>query len=87
MTLKHFDVAFDHVSFSYNLQTEVLHDIGFHAKEGSTTALIGPSGSGKSTVANLIARFFDVTKADPFSGWASLNYSTKLLIFLPVNIY
>ena len=62
VTLKHFDVAFDHVSFSYNLQTEVLHDIGFHAKEGSTTALIGPSGSGKSTVANLIARFFDVTK-------------------------
>ena len=50
------------LSYSYNLQTEVLHDIGFHAKEGSTTALIGPSGSGKSTVANLIARFFDVTK-------------------------
>ena len=60
--LKHFDVAFDHVSFSYNLQTEVLHDISFYAKEGSTTALIGPSGSGKSTVANLIARFWEVTK-------------------------
>ena len=52
--LKHFDVAFDHVSFSYNLQTEVLHDISFYAKEGSTTALIGPSGSGKSTVAGAL---------------------------------
>ena len=37
-------------------------DISFFAKENSVTALIGPSGSGKSTVANLIARFWDVTK-------------------------
>lgn len=62
VTLKHFDVEFEHVGFSYHSQTEVLHNINFHAKEGSTTALIGPSGSGKSTVANLIARFWDVTK-------------------------
>lgn len=62
VTLTSFDVAFDHVDFSYNHQSDVLHDISFHAKEGSTTALIGPSGSGKSTVANLIARFWDVTQ-------------------------
>lgn len=62
VTLTHFDVAFDHVDFSYNHQADVLHDISFHAKEGSTTALIGPSGSGKSTVASLIARFWDVTQ-------------------------
>ena len=60
--LPHFDVAFDHVDFSYNHQADVLHDICFHAKEGSTTALIGPSGSGKSTVASLIARFWDVSQ-------------------------
>lgn len=59
--LSHFDIAFDHVNFAYNKQADVLHDISFHAKEGSTTALIGPSGSGKSTVANLIARFWDVS--------------------------
>jgi len=59
--LSHFDIAFDHVSFAYNKQADVLHDISFHAREGSTTALIGPSGSGKSTVANLIARFWDVS--------------------------
>lgn len=62
VTLTHFDVAFDHVDFSYNHQADVLHDISFHAKESSTTALIGPSGSGKSTVASLIARFWDVTQ-------------------------
>lgn len=60
--LSHFDITFENVGFSYNQQTDVLHNISFHAPEGSTTALIGPSGSGKSTVANLIARFWDVTK-------------------------
>lgn len=39
----------------------MLHHISFTAPEGSVTALIGPSGSGKSTVANLIARFWDVS--------------------------
>lgn len=60
--LSHFDISFEHVDFSYNQQADVLHDISFQAKENSVTALIGPSGSGKSTVANLIARFFDVSK-------------------------
>lgn len=60
--LSHFDITFENVDFSYNQQADVLHNTSFHAPEGSTTALIGPSGSGKSTVANLIARFWDVTK-------------------------
>ena len=60
--LSHFDITFENVDFSYNQQADVLHNISFHAPEGSTTALIGPSGSGRSTVANLIARFWDVTK-------------------------
>ena len=60
--LSHFDIAFEHVDFSYNKQSDVLTDISFFAKENSVTALIGPSGSGKSTVANLIARFWDVSK-------------------------
>ena len=39
----------------------MLHHISFTAPEGSVSALVGPSGSGKSTVANLIARFWDVS--------------------------
>lgn len=61
VVLKHFDISFENVNFTYNRQADVLKDINFHAKEGSTTALIGPSGSGKSTIASLIARFWDVT--------------------------
>ena len=48
--LSHFDITFENVNFSYNQQADVLHNISFHAPEGSTTALIGPSGSGKSTL-------------------------------------
>ena len=37
-------------------------------KENTMTALVGPSGSGKSTIANLLARFWDVT-----SGFIAIN--------------
>ena len=54
-----FDVEMSHVSFGYSGR-EVLHDISFTARQGTTTAIIGPSGSGKSTICNLVARFYDV---------------------------
>ncbi|MGB5823996.1 MAG: ABC transporter ATP-binding protein [Proteocatella sp.] len=56
-------LRFDNVSFRYPAAEEdVLHDIDFVARPGETTAFIGSTGSGKSTVANLIPRFYDVTK-------------------------
>ncbi len=54
-----YELAFDHVSFSYGDDT-VLHDISFRAAPGQVIALVGESGSGKTTVANLLARFWDV---------------------------
>jgi len=54
------DIVFDNVSFSYD-DHEVLSGVGFTAKEGEITALVGPSGSGKSTCARLAARLWDVT--------------------------
>ncbi|MDT7508549.1 ABC transporter ATP-binding protein [Bifidobacterium sp. H1HS16N] len=59
------DIVFDHVAFSYPglagkaAGEPVLEDVGFTAKEGEMTALVGPSGSGKSTCARLAARFWD----------------------------
>src|ERR1700680_2826791 len=50
-------VAFDHVSFSYDAGKIVLHDVSFLAEPGTVTALVGPSGSGKSTIIGLIAAF------------------------------
>ena len=66
--LKKFDeskkglVEFKNVSFRYpDADTEILEDITFTARPGTTTAIIGSTGSGKSTVVNLIPRFYDVT--------------------------
>jgi ABC-type multidrug transport system fused ATPase/permease subunit len=51
------DVSFHDVTFAYEQQKTVLHDISFHAWPGTVTALVGSSGSGKSTIIGLIAAF------------------------------
>lgn len=55
-------VSFDNVSFSYDGTNEVIHDVSLDIAPGATVALVGQSGSGKSTMADLIPRFYDVTK-------------------------
>jgi len=55
-------VEFDHVSFSYDGQHEVLRDISFRAEPGTVTALVGSSGSGKSTTIGLISAFYVPTR-------------------------
>ncbi|QCX36929.1 ABC transporter ATP-binding protein [Aureibaculum algae] len=53
------DIIFDNVSFSYEENKEVLHNISLKASSGSVTALVGSSGSGKSTIAGLAATFLN----------------------------
>ncbi|MGL5437548.1 MAG: ABC transporter ATP-binding protein [Lachnospiraceae bacterium] len=55
------DIAFNNVDFSYTGKQQVLNQVSFCVKYGTTTALIGPSGSGKTTVVSLLSRFWDVT--------------------------
>ena len=54
-------VAFDHVSFSYEPEKLVLDDISVAVEPDTVVALVGPSGSGKTTFSNLIPRFYDPT--------------------------
>ncbi|WP_308769986.1 ABC transporter ATP-binding protein [uncultured Bacteroides sp.] len=54
------DIQFNHISFSYNGQTQVLNDINLRIQKGETIALVGQSGSGKSTLVDLLPRFHDV---------------------------
>ncbi len=50
------------VSFSYRGDTRVLHDVNLHVDPGQTLALVGPTGAGKTSIANIIARFYEVTE-------------------------
>jgi subfamily B ATP-binding cassette protein MsbA len=56
------DIEFDHVWFEYNPGAPVLRDVSFHARAGTTTALVGSSGSGKSTLISLVMAFNRPTK-------------------------
>ncbi len=62
LTNRGYDIAFDHVGFSYNSGETVLKDVSFTAKQGQVTALVGPSGGGKTTVSRLASRFWDIQK-------------------------
>ena len=52
-------IEFKNISFSYDGQREILHNISFDVRKGETVALVGPSGGGKSTLSELIPRFYD----------------------------
>ena len=55
-------VEFEHVSFSYNADRPILHDVSFTIQGGKTVAAVGASGAGKSTLARLLFRFYDVNE-------------------------
>ena len=54
------EVKFEHVSFAYNPDRPILHDVSFTIPAGKTVAAVGASGAGKSTLARLLFRFYDV---------------------------
>ena len=54
-------VEFENVHFAYEPGHPVLDGVSFVAEPGQTVALVGQTGAGKTTIANLIARFYDVT--------------------------
>ena len=55
------NIEFDHVSFAYNKDRAILHDVSMRIPSGHKVAVVGPSGAGKSTIARLLFRFYDVT--------------------------
>ncbi len=56
----HGDVAFEHVTFSYEPGQPILKDVSFTAKQGESFAVVGPTGAGKTTLVNLLSRFYNV---------------------------
>jgi ATP-binding cassette subfamily B protein len=52
-------IEFDHVSFSYRPEQQILKQVSFKIEPGQVVALVGPTGTGKTTIVSLIARFYD----------------------------
>jgi ATP-binding cassette subfamily B protein len=53
------DVSLKHVSFGYDPEKTVLHDLSLEAPAGRLMAIVGPTGAGKTTIINLLMRFYD----------------------------
>jgi len=51
-------VTFEQVSFGYQRERRILHDLSFQVAPGAKVAIVGASGAGKSTIARLLYRFY-----------------------------
>ncbi len=54
------EIRFENVTFGYDRNQPVLHDVSFTVEPGEMVGIVGRSGSGKSTLVSLLARFHDV---------------------------
>lgn len=52
-------IELENVTFGYDHDYPVLHDVSLRVEAGETLALVGAPGSGKSTIALLLTRFYD----------------------------
>jgi subfamily B ATP-binding cassette protein MsbA len=80
------EVAFEDVSFEYDSNIPVLHDISLRVKPGQVVALVGPSGAGKTSLVNLIPRFYDVTAGRITIDGHDIRQVTKLSLRRQIGI-
>jgi ATP-binding cassette, subfamily B, multidrug efflux pump len=67
------EIRYDNVTFGYNPEVPVLHDVSFVIPSNHKVAIVGPTGGGKTTLINLLCRFYD-----PISGEVCIDdYNLK----------
>lgn len=57
-------IEFKNIGFYYEKSNLILKNFSINLHKGKTVALVGQSGSGKTTIANLLARFYDVSEGE-----------------------
>ncbi len=57
-------IEFKNIGFYYDKDNVILKNFSLTISKGKTIALVGQSGSGKTTIANLLARFYDVSEGE-----------------------
>lgn len=60
LEVRHGTIRFDSVSFFYDPERQVLHNLSFEVPAGKMVAIVGPSGAGKSTISRILFRFYDI---------------------------
>ena len=77
-------IELKNVSYRYkDANRDAVNDVTLSVKPGEHVALVGPSGSGKTTLAELMVRFFDVTKGEILIGGVNVKeLSSKTLMDL-----
>ena len=88
------EICLNHVSFQYEAGVKALDDVSLTIRPGTVTALVGESGGGESTVANLIARFWDVSEGSVTVGGGNvreLDYADWMkhisIVFQDTNLF
>jgi|GEM_PF-6364768 len=56
-----YDIKFDKVSFAYDTNNNVLHNVSFSVKENERIGIIGYSGAGKSTLMRMLRGYYKAT--------------------------
>lgn len=55
------EVSFEHVSFGYTPEKNLIENMNIDVKQGQTVAIVGPTGAGKTTLVNLLMRFYELS--------------------------
>ncbi|TVP65098.1 MAG: ABC transporter ATP-binding protein [Leptolyngbya sp. LCM1.Bin17] len=56
------EIQFDHVTFGYKADEDILKDLTFTIRPGEKIALVGPTGAGKSSIIRLLCRLYDISQ-------------------------
>lgn len=73
-------VDFEHVSFQYTPEKEIIKDFSLHVNPGETVAIVGPTGAGKTTIVNLLMKFYDLHHGDILLDGHSTKTMTRQLV-------